>query len=224
MKTTTLGVVMLLSGFIFFLGFFFAEVNPRIETKDQTTMERCQIMDVRNITRACAKISCNLCGCSNIGCEQLISQNRSGDCCHGVCCEKSACISYSSIRCNAAWGSCWNMTVLFEIQINGENTERVYHRECTFNDLGCVHKFYEEFPSDSVKTCWHDPKDRVLWSSPNGPGNWWIGAGFGLGFMALGGLLYILAHPDNPYHILTNDWSKRTPRVQVRPVYAPVIK
>lgn len=221
MKTTITGAVVMVVGFIFFAGFYFAEVKPSIDAEDRTTLEKCQIDDVRNVTRACSKTSCNSCGCSNVGCDQLISQNMSGHCCGGSCCQHRRCqgcyryepggtvfnpsrrrwhscctrecVSYSTESCSVAWGTCWTMTVSYEM--HGEDKERVYHRECTFNDLGCVHRFYESFPSDSVKTCWHDPKtDRVTWSSPSGPGNWWVGAGFGIGFMALG-LLCLCIYP-----------------------------
>ena len=82
-----------------------------------------------------------------------------------------------------------------DFYVSGErDKERIYHRECGFNDVTCVNKTYEEYPINRNKDCWKDPKhDAIEWSPPEGASNAnWIGAGFGATFLccAFIGMIY----------------------------------
>lgn len=66
---------------------------------------------------------------------------------------------------------------------------RHHNFHCEYQDSACLQDIKDDFPLNSTKACWLDPKhDSVSFSSPgdNKLKGGWVGAGFGIAFLCIG--------------------------------------
>lgn len=70
-----------------------------------------------------------------------------------------------------------------------EGRVRQSNFHCGYNDRNCVDQVYRDFPINSTKACWRDPKhDTISFSSPGDDKlkGAWAGAGLGIAFLCIG--------------------------------------
>jgi len=206
-------IIFFLLGISFFFGFYFGEVKPREDKVDRTFKVTCKIDKVYNVSRDCHRKTCSVCGC-NVGtsCIERVSNKENGNCCERSCCKTKECVGcsktrttciekkcstttyydfccykecveYAENKCYVEWGTCWTVYIDYH-DIGGKN--RTYAVGCGFNDLGCLYGTLNEFQVGSEKDCWLDTKhDSIEWKAPKGPGDWWVGVGFGIAFLGI---------------------------------------
>jgi hypothetical protein len=143
-----------------------------------------------NSTGACCDASC----CAQYkwrtySCKKYVCSGCSGNekCCRRwTTCKEKYCYHQSFTRCQVQWGWCWKPILYFRL-IEQEKI-RLKQYKCGFQDSGCLIELMVKYPINGTFQCWYDPKhDKVSISAPGAEKvvGGWIGAGFGIAFLAL---------------------------------------
>jgi hypothetical protein len=96
-------------------------------------------------------------------------------------------VQYSTDQCTVTWGTCWHPKVYFHLT---QEETKIRHKDfsCGYQDSNCLQTIKNDYPINSTKACWLDPKHDSVTFSPPGDNKLkgaWVGAGFGIAFLCI---------------------------------------